>query len=138
MSMRTNLRPQAVIPSPLGSPANGASMAANITSAPTILQSLSKVSYAFSWSGTSPVGTLSAQVSNDYSVLPTGVVNNAGTWNTIPLLLSDGTTATSVAVTGNTGSGFFDISTSAYACRVLYTFTSGVGTLAATVNGKVS
>lgn len=138
MSTRTNLRPQIVIPSPQGTPANSASMAANITSAPTILQSLSKASYSISWSGTSPVGTLSVQVSNDYSLSANGTVNNAGTWTTLTLSVS-GAPATSIPVTGNTGTAFIDLeSISAYAIQLVYTYASGTGTMQATFNGKVS
>lgn len=130
MSARTTLRPQTVI--------NAVAMTANITSAVTVLQSISDISYSFSWTGTSPVGTMSVQVSNDYAVSTNGTVSNAGTWTTIPILLSTGSTATSAPVTGNTGTGFFDITTGAYAIRTVYTFASGTGTLTATVAGKVS
>ena len=138
MSTRTNLRPQIIIPSPQGSPANGASMATNITSAPTILQSLIAVSYGISWAGTSPVGTVSVQVSNDYSLNPNGTVNNTGTW-TVLTVQYQGSAVTTIPVTGNTGNGFIDIDTiAAYAIRLIYTAGSGVGTLTATINGKVS
>lgn len=132
MSTRTNIRPHTVIP------AVAANMASNITSAVTVLQSVSDVSYSFVWNGTSPVGTIICQVSNDYALTPTGGVGNAGTWNTIPFLLSTGTVATSAPVTGNTGTGFLDVTTSAYAIRVVYTTASGTGTLSAIVNGKVA
>jgi hypothetical protein len=138
MSTRTNLRPQIVIPSPQGSPANGNSMATNITSAPTILQSLSKCSYSVSWTGTSPVGAVSVQVSNDYSLNPNGTTNNAGTWNTLAFEYN-GSLVTSIPITGNSGSGLIDIlETSAYAIQLVYTATSGVGTMQAIINGKVA
>lgn len=131
MSTRTNLRPCSVI-------TNG-SMAASLTSSPTVLQSLTKVSYSAAWSaGSTPVGTISVQVSNDYVPNADGTSNSSGTWNTVPLLLSDGTTATSVAVSGNTGNGFVDVVTGAYACRLIYTRASGSGTLNVVVVGKVS
>lgn len=130
MSTRTTLRPQAVI-------VNG-NMSASITSDATVLQSLSRCSYGFSWTGSTPVGTLKAQVSNDYALAPDGTVSVAGSWNTVPLTLSDGSVATSVPVTGNTGNGFFEIESAAYAVRTVYTFTSGTGTLQATIAGKVS
>ncbi len=137
MSTRTSLRPQLVIPSAQASPASTGSMGASITSAPTQLQSLSMVNYAFSWTGTSPVGTISIQASNDCTILPEGGVSG-GTWNTIPLI-SGGAAVTSVPVTGNTGNGMVDIfGLAAYAVRAVYTYTSGVGTLTATVTGKVS
>jgi len=129
MSTRTTLRPFSVI-------TNG-SMAGNLTSTPTILQSLSMLSYALQWSGTSPVGTVSVQVSNDYSLTPAGTVDNPGTWTTITLQVS-GSAVTSIPVSGNTGTGFIDIeSTAAYAARLVYTAGTGTGTLNAVVVGKV-
>lgn len=114
-------------------------MATSLTSAVTILQSLTKVGYTFSWlAGTTPIGTVSAQVSNDYALDPTGVVKNAGTWTTLPLEDNTGTVVTSLPVTGNTGTAYIEIETAAYATRVLYTRTSGGGTLSAVVSGKVS
>jgi hypothetical protein len=111
---------------------------ASLTSAPTVLSSLSKPSYAISWSGSSPVGTIIVQVSNDYSLGANGLVSNAGTWNTIPFLNSSGAIVSSFAVSGNTGTGFLDIDTAAYAIQLVYTKTSGTGTLAVTIAGKVS
>ncbi len=131
MSTRTNLRPQAVITA-------GDMSATTITSAVTILQSLSRIAYEASWSGSTPVGTLSVQVSNDYSLYPDGTVNNAGHWVALVLNVS-GTPSTTVSVSGNTGTAFIDVDgTAAYASRLLYTKGSGTGTMNATVNGKVS
>ena len=130
MSTRTNLRPQSVI-------TNG-SMAANLTSSVTLLQSLSAVSFMVYWSGTSPVGTCSVQVSNDYAVGPTGAVINTGHWATITLNQS-GTPTTTIAISGNSGTGFIDVDpTGAYAIRLIYTASSGTGTFNAVINGKVS
>ena len=110
---------------------NGDMSQATITSSVTIIQNLSMVSYSVSWSGTSPVGTISVQVSNDYSINMAGVVSNPGTWNTLVL-------STAPAVSGNTGNGLIDITqTAAFAIRLVYTKTSGVGSLQATVTGKV-
>lgn len=137
MSTRTTIKPQQVIPSAQGSPAGGASMAGNITSAPTILQSLTKLSYSVAWTGTSPVGTLSVQVSNDYTVQATGGVTG-GTWNTLPLNLA-GASVTSIPVSGNTGNGFIDIeSLSGGAVQLVYTAGSGTGTLSAYVKAEVA
>jgi hypothetical protein len=129
MSTRSTLRPYSVI-------TNGA-MTGNITSAVTILQSIVGCSYSLSWSGTSPVGTASVQVSNDYSLNPNGTVDNTGTWTTIELNVA-GTPATTIAISGNTGTAFIDIDTiMAYAIRLQFTYTSGTGTLNALINGKV-
>lgn len=120
MSTRTRLAPEQVI-------TNGA-MVGNLTSSVTILGSLSRPSYSLSWSGSTPVGVAALQVSNDYSLLPNGVVNNAGSW----------TTVSSASVSGNTGTGFFDAQTGAYATRLIYTAISGTGSLQAFVAGKVN
>jgi hypothetical protein len=130
MSTRTNLRPQPVI-------VNG-NMADTLTSAPTILQSLSIVSYSFSWSGSSPDGNIIIQCSNDYSLNPNGTVNNSGTWNTMTVDLA-GSPVTEIPVSGNTGNSYVDIrGTGAYAIRCQYLPTSGTGMLQAIINGKVS
>lgn len=120
MSSRPQLNPESVI-------TNG-NLSGNLTSLVTIITKLSMVTYATSWSGTSPVGTLNVQVSNDYSQNGDGSVKNAGTWSTV----------TTGAVSGNTGTGFFDITTGAYAIRLTYTFSSGTGTIQALVAAKVS
>jgi hypothetical protein len=89
------------------------------------------ISYDCSWTGTSPVGTITVQSSNTYSQNAAGVVQNAGDWNTLPL---SGT----ASVSGNTGSGVVDVTASGlYAVRLVYTPASGTGTLNVTVSGKV-
>lgn len=124
MSSRTQLNPYSVI-------TNG-NMSGNLTSAVTIVQKLSLISYSITWSGTSPIGLMAVQVSNDYSVFPDGIVNNPGTWNSLPL-------STTPSISGNTGNGFIDIDLNgAYAVRLTYTFTSGTGTLNAIVAAKVA
>jgi len=130
LSTRTTLRPQVVI--------NAGDMSGNITSAPTILQSLTLVNYSVTWTGTSPVGTLAVQASSDYALTGGGAVANAGTWNTLPLDLA-GASVTSIPISGNTGNGMVDIDgLGAYAIRLVYTAGSGTGTMSATINGKVS
>ncbi len=130
MSSRTNLRPQVVI--------EDGDMSDDIISDPTILQSITKVSYELDWTGTSPIGTASVQVSNSYSLDPSGQVLNSGSWTTLTLSLN-GAPVSSIPITGNTGTAFIDITvTAGYASRLVYTATSGVGTLNAIVNGKVS
>lgn len=125
MSSRTQLNPHLVI-------TNGDMSQASIISEVTIIQKLSLASYGVSWAGTSPVGVITVEVSNDYSLNSSGTVSNAGTWNQLPL---SGT----AAVSGNTGNGFIDIDAQAgYALRLVYTKTSGTGSLQATVVGKVS
>jgi len=140
MSHRPQFDPYVVIPNASANPANTGSMAADIISAPTIIQKLSMVNYQAVWSGTSPVGTASVQVSNDYSLNPDGSVRNAGNWSTLPFLDgSTGLVVSSVPVTGNSGNGVFDIDTiGGYALRFVYTAISGTGTLQVTISAKVS
>jgi len=131
MSTRTTLRPYPVI--------SAASMAADIVAEPTILQSVSGVSYTLSWSGTSPVGTIAVEGSNDYSLNPDGTEDNAGTWIPIYISVNGGSPASSAAITGNTGSALIEIlKTTVYAIRLFYDATSGTGTLNAVINGRVS
>ena len=121
-STRAPLKPFSVI-------TNG-DMSANITSAVTIIQNTPLVSYDISWTGTSPVGEMTVEVSNTYSVNPDGTVRNPGNWTT--LTLSAPTT-----VSGSPGNGFIDLDvTSAYAVRLKYTRTSGTGTMNAVIAAK--
>ncbi len=130
MAWRPQLTPQLVI-------TNG-NMSGNLTSLVTIIQKISMPSYQVVWSGTSPVGTLSVQVSNDYALNPNGTVENAGTWSTL-YLNYQGSVQSTVPVSGNSGSEPIDIlQTGFYAMRLIYTFGSGVGTMNATISGKVS
>lgn len=137
MSTRSNLRPQAVIGTG-SSPVVSGAMTGNVTSNPTILQSLTVGSYSYSWTGTSPVGTLAVQISNDYSLTATGQVANAGTWTTIFFTLNGSSVVSSAPVSGNSGNGVIEWSTGCYAIRTVYTFTSGTGTLQAIISGKVA
>lgn len=123
MSSRPIISPYSVI-------LNG-DMSGNIISQVTVIQTNGKVSYDVSWSGTTPVGSMSVQVSNTYSQNADGSVRNAGNWTTLVL-------SSSTPVSGNTGNGFIDIDASAaYAVRLVYTRVSGTGTMNATVAGKV-
>lgn len=108
------------------------SMAATITSAVTVIQNTSMVSYDISWTGSSPVGSMSVQVSNTYAQNAAGGVLNAGNWTTLTL-------SATTNVSGNSGNGFIDVlATAGYAIRLVYTRVSGTGTMNATIAGKVS
>lgn len=130
MSTRSNLRPVVVL--------KAATMTTDQTSAVTVLQSITEIAYMFFWSGTSPVGAIAIQGSNDYSLNPNGTVNNAGTWT--PLTVSyNGSNVSSIPISGNSGSGIVDIvKTALYAVQCVYTAVSGTGTITIVVNGKIS
>lgn len=129
MSSRPLIKPHTVI-------SDGNMASASITSDVTIIQQLSMISYGYSWSGSSPVGTIAIQVSNDYAIDPGGTVSNAGTWTPLDLAYN-GSIVSTVPVTGNTGNGLIDIETGAYAIRTVYTRTSGTGTLQGKLSAKV-
>lgn len=122
MSSRPFLKPFQVI--------KDGDMSANITSVATIITNLSMVSYQVTWTGSSPVGVVTVEASNDYSVDAAGKVLNAGTWNTV--------TGATANISGNTGKGMINLNQMpAFAIRLTYTATSGTGTLNATVVAKV-
>ena len=125
-------------PKPVFDSTTSQDMTLTLNSLVTIIQKLSMVSYAVTWSGSTPVGTLVAQVSNDYSTNSAGDVSNPGTWNNIPFNLA-GVLVNSIPISGDSGNGFIDIDQLAgYAIRLQYIPTSGIGTLGAVVNCKVS
>lgn len=129
MSSRPLIKPHTVI-------LDGNMASVSITSDVTIIQQLSMISYGFSWVGSTPIGTIAIQVSNDYSVDAGGIVSNAGTWTPLDLVYG-GAVVSTVPVTGNTGNGMIDIETGAYAIRAVYTKTSGTGTIQGKVCSKV-
>lgn len=133
MSSRTQLNPYPVIGIVNGQNSNvSGDMSSTITSAVTIIQKLSLVSYSINWSGATGSGVVTVQVSNDYELGPAGTVLNSGTWNTLPMSATG-------AVTGASGTGFADIDTlGGYAVRLVFTPSASTGKMTATVTGKVS
>lgn len=110
------------------------SMGASITGPATIIQRLPGISYDIEWTG-NPVGTFEVQVSNTYTQAPDGTVINAGNWNTLP---SSSFTGTYPVPAGVADHGFLDVvGTEAYAVRLVYTRTSGTGTLTVIPAAKV-
>lgn len=105
-------------------------MSADITSKVSIMSNVSMLSYDISWTGTSPIGVAAVQVSNTYQQNMAGGQQTLGNWTTIPLSVTN--------ITGNSGTGIIEIpETSSYAIRLIYTRTSGTGTMQATIHGKV-
>lgn len=126
MSSRPLLKPYLVIK-------NG-DMSGSLISIPSLIQMIPVLSYGVVWTGT-PTGVFNIQVSNDYSLDETGKVANAGTWATCPVSSATPT----LAAAGVADNGFIDVlTTGAYAMRLIYTFTSGVGNLNVTVCGKTT
>lgn len=125
MSSRPQIRPFPVM--------TNESMATSLISDITIVDDISMISYDISWSnGATPVGVMSVQVSNSYSINADGSVRDAGNWTTLTL-------SSTTNVSGNSGNGAIDIdSTAFYAIRLVYTRTSGSGVMNAKVCCKVA
>lgn len=131
MSSRPLIRPFPVI-------ANGDMSQASLTSTVTIIDNISMLSYTLSWSGSSPVGTVSVQGSNDYTQNAAGGTGNAGTWTTL-ILNNGGSPSPTIPITGNTGTAAIDITATAfYALRLVYTKASGTGNLQVMAAAKVA
>lgn len=77
------------------------------------------------------------QISNTFALNADGTTKTAGTWDAVPLDVG-GSEVSSIPISGNSDHGFIDVTVQAgYASRLVYTRTSGTGTMTATVNGKV-
>lgn len=127
MSLRPRILQEQVI-------TNG-DMSGSIPSLITILGGCSIGSYQFIWAGSTPVGTIQIEVSNDYTIYPNGTVNNVGHWNPIYFSLNGGATAVnSIPVSGNTGMGYISWADKPFAIKAIYTPGSGTGTLQAFAN----
>jgi hypothetical protein len=108
------------------------SLATSFTSPATVIQQVSMVSYAMDWTGSSPIGVISLQVSNDYRPATGGQPGVAGNWNDLPL-------SQTCNLTGSTGTGFIDIDQcGAYAIRLKYVASSGTGSLNCQISGKAA
>lgn len=130
MSSRPLLAPQSVI-------TNG-DMTTTLTSLPTVIQNVSMPSYALSWTSSSISGKAAIQVSNDFSTGSPNKAANAGTWTTVPLSVN-GSTVQYVTINTDNSTAFIDLALlSAYAVRLVYSPTSGTGTLQAVISGKSS
>ena len=113
---------------------NAVTTSASITGTPSIIQFLPGISYDISWTGTTN-GTIDVQVSNTYRQNADGTVANAGLWTTLPHSSFAGTYPTPA---GSAGNGFLDVvGTEAYAVRLLFTRSSGTGTMTVVPCAKV-
>lgn len=113
---------------------NAGDMSGSLTSAVSIIQFLPGISYDIAWTG-SPTGTFQVQVSNTYAANADGTQKTAGNWTTLPTSSFSGTYP---VPSGSAGAGFIDVvGTEAYAVRILYTRTSGTGSLTVIPCAKV-
>lgn len=113
-------------------------MASSSNSQAMILKSNTGFSFSVAWAGSTPTGTLQLQVSDDYSLSPTGQIINSGTWNNAPMNVN-GAYATTISISGNTGNGMIDASpTRVHAVRLAYTESGGTGTMTIVFTAGVS
>lgn len=104
-------------------------MAASITSAAQEIQYQDNIGIQLNWSG-APVGTFSVQISMDHKEDIEGNIVTAGNWITLPL-------SPAITASGTPDTAYIDLNQqSAPYVRVVYTRTSGTGTLNAFVTGK--
>lgn len=110
----------------------GQSLAASFNSEPTVVRNLDNFSYQINISTTDSTGSFAVEVSNDYSVNPSGVVVDAGNWT--PLVLAGGTPV------ANAANDTIAISLNQlpfYAVRLAYTSTlAGTGTCDVYISSK--
>ncbi len=109
---------------------NGNMGAVSVTSTVTNIEFMDNIGLQLVWAGTAPLGVAEVQVSLDYAQDYQGNVTNTGTWVALSF-------ASPLSVAGNTGSIYCDVNQiSAPWIRVVYTKTSGVGTLQGYIAGK--
>lgn len=104
------------------------SMGASITSAVTNIQYIDNIGIEIYVSAGSPVGTYAVQVSADYQQDAAGNVVNAGNWVSLSFSTAPDTTVNPIYLDMN--------QLSAPYIRLVYTRTSGTGTLQAYITGK--
>lgn len=125
MAAKSYIKPYNVVPPVPGN------MLSTLQSNPTNISGMDDVGYSGSFTG-APVGTFSVQASVDYQpgLAPTDYPINAGNWVTLPLNAA-------VTASGSPDNFFIDITLiSAPWIRLVYTPTSGTGTLSVWVVGK--
>ncbi len=104
-------------------------MSGNITSPATNIQFLDNVGLQLNFTG-SPTGTFAVQVSADHIQDSQGNIQVAGNWVSLSL-------SPSPAATGSGNQIYIDLNQlSAPYVRVVYTFSSGTGTLNSFIVGK--
>jgi len=105
---------------------NGDMSQSSVTSSVTNIITADNLNQQLQWSG-SPVGTFALQVSGDYEQDMFGNVQNAGTWVTLTTLTTAGGNPAGIDLQGM-GAPWY---------RVVYTKTSGSGTLQGFLTGKM-
>lgn len=99
---------------------------ASTTSAISNVENTDNIGIVLSWSGSSPVGTLTVDCSNDYDTQSPGSAH----WVSLDF-------GSAISISGNTGSSIININQLPYTwLRATYTKGSGTGTLVAKLSTK--
>ena len=131
MSRKNNLRQFKTI--------DAGDMSANITSSITNIQFLDNIGIQLNFSG-SPVGDFQIEVSADYAQDLNGAVSNPGNWTPVLLgyMLSGSYTMDDVIPSSVGSPVYIDLNQlSAPWIRIVYTATSGSGSLDAIITAKM-
>lgn len=108
---------------------NTASMATSLTSPVVEIRNQDNVGIQLHWTG-APVGDFDFQVSSDHVQDSQGNVTNAGNWVSLPL-------SPAISAAGSADDAYVDLNQmSAMYCRVVYTRTSGTGSLSGVIVAK--
>lgn len=108
---------------------NTQSMASTITSAAVEVKNQDNVGFQMKWIGT-PTGTFAFQVSMDHLEDNEGNIVVAGNWITLPV-------TPAIAAVGSADTAYVDLNQlSAMYVRIVYTASSGSGTLDAYIAAK--
>lgn len=108
---------------------NSASMATSLTSPVVEIRNQDNVGIQLHWTG-APVGDFDFQVSSDHVQDSQGNVTNAGNWVSLPL-------SPAISAAGSADDAYVDLNQmSAMYCRIVYTRTSGTGSLSGVIVAK--
>ena len=108
---------------------NSASMATSLTSPVVEIRNQDNVGIQLHWTG-APVGDFDFQISSDHAQDSQGNVTNAGNWVSLPL-------SPAISAAGSADDAYVDLNQmSAMYCRVVYTRTSGTGSLSGVIVAK--
>lgn len=108
---------------------SAASMATSLTSPVVEIRNQDNVGIQLHWTG-APVGDFDFQISSDHAQDSQGNVTNAGNWVSLPL-------SPAISAAGSADDAYIDLNQmSAMYCRVVYTRTSGTGSLSGVIVAK--
>lgn len=116
MSRKSLLKPYKIL--------NAVDIATNQTSNPTNVEGIDNFCIELEWSGTTPVGVVTVETASQ------DAGGNYSTWKSIDF-------GATISISGASGNHLLFVKADSQFYRVVYTATSGTGTLTAIISGKV-